>query len=82
MINLTELNSDFIDNLTGVDECTRLKYIRHISSEIREEAKTVGIQKARENANKKYGKFWRDRLNEELTYDKDGIVISMIYHSL
>lgn len=83
MENLAELNSDFIDNLQDTDEKTRLKYIKYISSQIRKEAEIVGIQKARENANKKYGKFWRDRLNEEITYNKeDGTVISIIYHSL
>jgi hypothetical protein len=56
------LSKEFIDNLLCTDAKIIDGYINVISKEIAEEAKVLGINKARQNANLKYGKFWRERL--------------------
>lgn len=57
------LNKEFIDNLPKTPEKKIDKYIKQISKEIATNAKKIGIQEARKQANLKYGKFWRERLN-------------------
>jgi len=59
----------FIDDLPKTDEKTINKYQRFISKQIKEYSKKVGFQKARQDANKKYGKFWRERLEAKKIYN-------------
>jgi hypothetical protein len=59
----------FIDELPNTNEKVIDKYLRTISKEIAKEAKVLGIQKARQNANIKYGKFWRERLTMKKIYN-------------
>lgn len=66
---LIELNESIIDNLPKLNEKIINKYQQQISREIKVESETLGIQKARQNANLKYGKFWRDRLEEKKIYN-------------
>lgn len=59
----------FINELPNTNEKIIDKYLRIISNEITKEAKVIGIQKARQNANIKYGKFWRERLTMKKIYN-------------
>lgn len=64
-----ELTIEFIDNIPYTNEKVIDKYLRTISKEIGKDAKVLGIQKARQNANIKYGKFWRERLTMKKIYN-------------
>jgi hypothetical protein len=64
-----ELNSEFINNLPYTDERIINKYIKLISKELvtisnnlKEKGDKNYHNNAREQINKKYGKFWRDNL--------------------
>jgi hypothetical protein len=59
----------FIENLPNTNEKIIDKYLRQISREIGKEAKIVGIGKARQNANIKYGKGWRETLTAKKIYN-------------
>ena len=65
---MQELNKDFIDNLPNTSESIINEYQKFISNEIKTNSISMGIQKARQEANKKYGKFWRERLNVKKIY--------------
>ena len=75
----TILNADFIDSLSNTPEKTINKYLKTISKEISKEAKVLGIDKARQNANVKYGKFWRDRLTIKKIYSSPNPFGKMSY---
>lgn len=60
--NLSQINEEFIDNLPSIDYKIIQKYQKLISKSIAKEAKIIGIQEARRNANLKFGKGWRERL--------------------
>ena len=64
------ITSEIIDNLEPCDERIVDKYLKQILKEVAAEAKIIGAQKARENANKKYGKGWRERLRIKKIYRK------------
>jgi len=66
-----ELTKEFIDNLPKTDEHIITKYQKQISNEIALNGKLIGFNKARQQANLKYGKFWRDRLESKKIYKKD-----------
>jgi len=59
----------FIDELPKTNEKEIDNFLFQISQEIREQAKLIGITKARQNANIKYGKFWRERLCSKKIYN-------------
>ncbi len=69
----------FIDELPNTNEKIIDKYLRTISKEIAKEAKVIGIQKARQNANIKYGKFWRERLTMKKIYNSPNPFGKMSY---
>lgn len=69
----------FIDELPNTNEKIIDKYLRTISKEIAKEAKVLGIQKARQNANIKYGKFWRERLSNKKIYNSQNPFGKMSY---
>lgn len=69
----------FIDELPNTNEKIIDKYLRAISKEIGNNAKAVGLQKARENANIKYGKFWRERLTMKKIYSNRSSFGKMSY---
>ncbi len=69
----------FIDELPNTNEKIILKYLKIISREISKEAKLVGINKARQNANLKYGKFWRERLTIKKIYNSPNPFGKMSY---
>jgi hypothetical protein len=69
----------FIDELPKTNEKIIDKYLCQISREIGKEAKTIGISKARQNANIKYGKFWRERLNAKKIYNSPNPFGKMSY---
>jgi hypothetical protein len=77
---MIEITEEFIDNLPNTDEKIIDKYTRYISKEIAKEALLIGIQKARQNANKKYGKFWRERLNFKKIYTSSNPFGKMSYY--
>ncbi len=62
------LTKEFIDNLPNTSESIIIEYQKFISNEIKTNSVTMGIQKARQEANKKYGKHWRERLNIKKIY--------------
>ena len=69
----------FIDGLSNTNEKVIDKYLKTISKEIGKEAKIIGIGKARQNANLKYGKFWRDRLTIKKIYNSPNPFGKMSY---
>jgi len=69
----------FIDELPMTNEKVIYKYLRQISREIGKEAKVIGITKARQNANVKYGKFWRERLTIKKIYNSPNPFGKMSY---
>jgi len=73
------LSSVFIDELPYTNEKIILRYLKIISLEISKEAKLVGIDKARQNANLKYGKFWRERLTIKKIYNSPNPFGKMSY---
>ena len=66
------LTEEFIDNLPYTDEKIIKQYIKHISKNI-----AIKIQNgmddstARCEANKLYGKWWRDRLTSKMIYNNE-----------
>lgn len=66
--NKITLDQLFIDELPKTHHKIINEYLHIISSEIAKKASIFGIQKAREEANKKYGKFWRERLNNKKSF--------------
>ena len=69
----------FIDELPNTAEKIIVKYLRIISKEIGKDAKVIGLQKARQNANIKYGKFWRERLTMKKIYSSPNPFGKMSY---
>jgi hypothetical protein len=67
---MMQIDAAFIDNLPNSPEKVIDGYSIAISNEIAAEAKQTGIDKARQNANIKYGKFWRERLAFKKIYSK------------
>lgn len=63
-----ELNEKFINELPKTDEKIIDRYTKYISNQISKDAKLMGIQKARQKANIKFGKFWRERLKSKIIY--------------
>jgi len=74
------LNARFIDELPNKNEKIIDRYLRQISREIGREAKSIGITKARQNANAKYGKFWRERLISKKIYNSRNIFCKISYY--
>ena len=70
----------FIDSLHNTDEKIIDKYLRTISKEIAQDAKTLGLGKARQKANIKYGKFWRSRLTIKKIYNSPNPFGKMSYY--
>jgi hypothetical protein len=70
----------FIDALPNTDEKIIDKYLRTISKEIAQDAKILGIGNARQNANIKYGKFWRSRLTIKKIYNSPNPFGKMSYY--
>ena len=68
-IHTAIINKEFIDNLKPTNEKIIDKYLKAISKEISNETKLIGINKARQSANIKFGKFWRERLNSKKVYN-------------
>lgn len=66
-----ELNEKFISELPHSPEKVIDKYQKIISKEIKNNAEELGIQKARQLANIKYGKWWRTTLELKKIYTKD-----------
>ena len=62
------LTKEDIDNLPNMDEKIIDKYLKTISKEIADNINIVGLQKARQNVNLKYGKYWRERLTIKKIY--------------
>lgn len=63
------LNEQFINDLPNTDEKIITKYQKFISNGIARMAKEIGIQKARQQANLKYGKGWRETLEFKKIFD-------------
>lgn len=64
------LTEEFIDNLPFTDEKIINKYIKHISKGIAIKIQNGMLDNtARCEANKLYGKWWRDRLTEKKIYN-------------
>lgn len=70
----------FIENLPNTNEKIIDKYLRIISREIDKEAKVIGIGKARQNANIKYGKGWRETLIMKKIYNRKNPFDKMFYN--
>lgn len=64
-----DLSKEFIDTLEKTSEDTINRYQQIISLEIRINSEKFTITKARQIANLKYGKFWRDRLEDKKIYN-------------
>ena len=69
-------NSESINNLPNTDEKIIDKYIKQISTELYHLSKDFEAKgdtnahiNARHEINKKYGKFWRERLNSKKIYN-------------
>jgi len=77
---VNQLSESFINELPKTNEKTIDKYIWQISNEISKEANVIGIQKARQNANKKYGKFWRERLTSKKIHKGKSRIGHMSYY--
>lgn len=69
----------FIDELPNTPEKVILKYLKTISREIAKDAKVIGLDKSRQKANLKYGKFWRERLTIKKIYDSPNPFGKMSY---
>ena len=81
------LSKDFIDSLGYTAEKTIDKYIRSISTELKNLSKKLESegnkthhQDARCEINKKYGKFWRERLTEKKIYSEKNPFGKMSYY--
>lgn len=72
----------FIENLPNTNEKIIDKYLRIISREIGKEAKIIGIGKARQNANIKYGKGWRETLTMKKIYNHKNSSDKMSYNDI
>lgn len=73
----TILSEQFIDSLPYAKERVINKYIKQIGKEVYELSKkfeangdTNALINARCEINKRYGKFWRERLNRKKIFDK------------
>ena len=80
------LCNDFINNLPNTNEKIIDKYIKQISTELYHLSKDFeakGDTNAHVNArceiNKKYGKFWRERLNSKKIYNSPNPFGKMSY---
>ena len=69
-------NSESINNLPNTDEKIINKYIKqistklyHLSKDFEAKGDTNSHINARHEINKKYGKFWRERLNSKKIYN-------------
>jgi hypothetical protein len=81
------LSEEFIDNLPPTNEKIIDKYTKRISTELyhlSKEFEANGDTNAHVNArceiNKKYGKFWRERLNVKKIYNSPNPFGKMSYY--
>jgi hypothetical protein len=84
---MIELTEEFIDSLPNTDEKIIDKYTKQISTELyhlSKEFEAKGDKNAHTNArceiNKKYGKFWRERLNFKKIYNSSNPFGKMSYY--
>jgi len=81
------LSKSFIDELQYTDEKIIDRYSRQISNELRELSKELEANgdknphvNARCEINKKYGKFWRERLTLKKVYNSTNQFGNMSYY--